>query len=195
MENLNKQTIALIRALRERDDNTAEHSDRTCALALELGRACALSAADLETLALVAHLHDIGKIGIPDRVLLKAGRLGDDEMAVMKSHSRRGHDILTSVPDRDIAAVAVAVLHHHESFDGDGYPDQLKGEDIPVLSRIVALADSYDAMATTRPYHKPKTHAEIMRVLFEQHGNKYDPHVRAIFATVVENSVHRAAGE
>ena len=75
-----------------------------------------------------------------------------------------------------------------------GYPSQLRGEEIPPLSRIVAIADSYDAMATDRPYHKPKTHAEIMRVLFEEHGSKYDPYFRTRFATVVERSAYKARG-
>src|SRR4249920_3385222 len=101
MQDLAKVTLALVRALRERDDNTGAHSDRTAALSLELGRACNLSAADLATLALAARLHDVGKIGIPDKVLLKPGRLDGDEFDLMKSHPRRGCDILRSILDED----------------------------------------------------------------------------------------------
>ena len=194
MEDLAKVTSALVRALRERDDNTGAHSDRTADLSLELGRACRLSAADLATLALAAKLHDVGKIGIPDKVLLKPGRLDDEELDLMKSHPRRGYDILTSILDEDELAVAPVVLHHHEGFDGAGYPDRLRGEEIPVMSRIVAVADSYDAMATIRPYHAPRSHAEIMDVLFEVQGGKYDPYLRTTFAGIIEGSVHRARG-
>src|SRR5262250_1792784 len=93
------KTVALVKALRERDDNTGGHSDRTRALCIEIGRACGLSAAELDTLYLAAQLHDLGKIGIPDRVLLKPGRLDDDELQVMRTHARRGHDILAAIPD------------------------------------------------------------------------------------------------
>ena len=143
------------------------HSGRTCCLALETGQACGLSADDLATLKLAAELHDVGKIGIPDRVLLKPGRLDDEEMRVMRTHPRRGHDILASIGGERIAKVATVVLHHHEAVDGSGYPDGLKEESIPLLSRIVSVADSYDAIATVRPYHRPRPHAEIMRILYE----------------------------
>ena len=187
------KTVALIRALRERDDNTGGHSDRTCALGMELGRACGLSHTELDVLRLAAQLHDLGKIGIPDRVLLKPGRLDSDEMQVMRSHAQRGHDILVAIPDPQVAAVAIVVLHHHEAFDGNGYPNGLRGEDIPIMSRIVSVADSYDAMATVRPYHKPRTHAEIMHLMFDQLAGKYDPYLEQRFASIVEQSPYRAA--
>jgi HD-GYP domain-containing protein (c-di-GMP phosphodiesterase class II) len=194
MDKLVKETAALVMALKERDGNTSAHSNRTCALALELGRCCGLSVDDLATLGLAAQLHDLGKIGIPDRVLLKPGRLDQEEMDLMRSHPRRGHDILLSIPNAEVTALATVVLHHHERFDGMGYPSRLRGEEIPPLSRIVAIVDSYDAMATVRPYHKPRTHAEIMQVLFEEHGGKYDPYFRTRFATVVERSEYKAGG-
>ena len=93
----------------------------------------------------------------------------------MKTHAQRGHDILIAVPDEAIAAVAQVVLHHHEAFDGGGYPLGLKGEDIPVipvLARVIAIADSYDAMATDRPYHHAKDHQAIMSILFEKQSHK-----------------------
>jgi HD-GYP domain-containing protein (c-di-GMP phosphodiesterase class II) len=193
IDDLTTKTVALIRALRERDDNTGGHSDRTRVLAIELGKACRLSAADLDTLSLAAHLHDLGKIGIPDNVLLKPGRLDDEELQVMRTHPQRGYDILVSIPDPQVAAVATVVLHHHEGFDGNGYPNRLRGEEIPPMSRIVAIADSYDAMATVRPYHKPRTHAEIMKLMFDQQAGKYDPYFEQLFAGVAEHSPYRAA--
>ena len=194
MDDLVKATAALVRALTERDGNTSAHSSRTSALSLELGRVCGFTSAELATLGLAAQLHDIGKIGVPDRILLKPGRLNSEELELMKSHPRRGYDILMAVPDPHVGAVANAVLHHHEGFDGMGYPSQLKGEEIPVSSRIVAIVDSYDALATHRPYKKPKTHEKIMHILFEQQGGKYDPYLRAKFAALIEASAQRATG-
>ena len=192
MDDLARGAAAVIRALRERDENTSAHCARTCELALETGKACALSSDDLAILKLAADLHDVGKIGIPDRVLLKPGRLDDEELRIMRTHPRRGHNILVSIADERVARVATVVLHHHEAIDGSGYPDSLKGEAIPVMSRIVSVADSYDAMATVRPYHKPRNHAEVMRVLYESQDCKYDAYVLATFANVVEHSAHKA---
>ena len=193
MKDLARETAAVIRALRERDENTSEHSGRTCELALETGRACGLSASDLATLRLAADLHDVGKIGIPDNVLFKPGRLDDEELRIMRTHSRRGHDILASIGDEHIAKIAKVVLHHHEAVDGSGYPEGLKEEAIPLMSRIVSVADSYDAMATVRPYHKPRTHAEVMNVLYQGEHRKYDGAVLATFARIIEHSAYRAS--
>jgi len=193
MEDLARATAAVNRALRERDENTSAHSGRTSCLALETGRACGLSPDDLATLKLAAELHDVGKIGIPDRVLLKAGRLDDEEMRIMRTHPRRGHDILASIGGEEIARVAKVVLHHHEAVDGSGYPDGIREESIPLMSRIVSVADSYDAIATVRPYHRPRPHVEIMRILYEGQARKYDADVLATFATIIERSAYRAS--
>ena len=195
MEDLARKTAAVIRALRERDENTSEHSGRTCELALETGRACGMSSSDLATLKLAAGLHDVGKIGIPDRVLFKPGRLDDEELRIMRTHPRRGHDILASIGDEHISKIATIVLYHHEAVDGSGYPEGLKEESIPILSRIVSVADSYDAMATVRPYHKPRTHTEVMNVLYAGQHRKYDGYVLATFARIVERSAYRANNE
>jgi HD-GYP domain-containing protein (c-di-GMP phosphodiesterase class II) len=191
---LTGKTVSLVSALRQRDGNTGAHSERTSALAVELGRAASLSSSALATLGLAARLHDVGKIGIPDAVLLKPGRLDPDELEIMKTHPQRGYDILSAVADEEIAVIADPVLHHHEQFSGRGYPGRLKGETIPLLSRIIAIADSYDAMATDRPYHRAKPHDEIMRILFDVNGDKYDPHLVAKFATLIESSGHRSRG-
>ena len=195
MDDLARATAAVNRALRERDENTSEHSGRTCCLALETGRACGLSADDLATLKLAAELHDVGKIGIPDRVLLKPGRLDDEELRVMRTHPRRGHDILASIGGERIAKVATVVLHHHEAIDGSGYPDGLTNGSIPLLSRIVSVADCYDAIAAVRPYHRPRPHDEIMRILYEGQDRKYDAAVLGTFATIIERSAYKAGAE
>jgi HD-GYP domain-containing protein (c-di-GMP phosphodiesterase class II) len=189
-----RETAALLEALRERDENTFAHCDRTCALCVQTGRMFRLSSQDLSVLCRAAELHDIGKIGIPDRVLLKPGRLDDEELGVMRTHSRRGHDILASIQDSQIASIAMVVLHHHEAIDGGGYPEGLRGEDIPVLARILSIVDSYDAISTARPYHAPKSHVEVMRMLHQEQGRKYDPYVLATFSRIVESSPYRAAG-
>jgi HD-GYP domain-containing protein (c-di-GMP phosphodiesterase class II) len=184
----------VLRALRERDENTFAHCDRTCALCVETGRSFGLSPQDLAVLRWAAELHDIGKIGIPDSVLFKPGRLDDDERGVMRTHARLGHDILASIPGDSIALIATVVLHHHEAIDGGGYPEGLRGDDIPVMARILSIVDSYDAIATVRPYHAPKSHAQVMRMLHEQEGRKYDPHILAAFDKMIETSPYRATG-
>ena len=195
MADLARETAAVIRALRERDENTSEHCGRTCELALETGRACGMSSSDLATLKLAADLHDVGKIGIPDRVLLKPGRLDDEELRVMRTHPRRGHDILVSIGDEHIARIAKVVLYHHEAVDGSGYPEGLKEESIPIMSRIVSVVDAYDAMATVRPYHRPRTHTQVMNILYEGEHRKYDGYVLATFAKLIERSAYRASHE
>ena len=194
MNEFTRDTAAVLRALRERDEPTFAHCDRTCALCLETGRTFGLSTQDLAVLRWAAELHDIGKLGIPDRVLFKPGRLDDEELGVMRTHPRRGHDILASIPGASITPIATVVLHHHEAVDGSGYPEGLRGEDIPVLARILSIVDSYDAIATVRPYHAPKSHADVMRMLYEQQGRKYDPYILASFGKLVEASPYRAAG-
>ena len=191
---LTRETAAVLGALRERDANTFAHCDRTCALSVETGRSVGLSSKDLAVLRWAAELHDIGKIGIPDRVLFNPGRLDDEELGLMRTHPRRGYDILASIPGSKFASIATVVLHHHEAIDGSGYPEGLGGEDIPVLARILSIVDAYDAIATVRPYHAPKSHVEVMRMLQEQQGRKYDPYILPTFSKVVGVSAYRAAG-
>jgi HD-GYP domain-containing protein (c-di-GMP phosphodiesterase class II) len=193
MDEITRNTAAVLRALGERDDNTSAHCGRTSALSVETGRAFGLSSDDLTVLRWAAALHDIGKIGIPDRVLFKPGRFDEEEFAVMRTHPQRGHDILASIPGAQIAAIATVVLHHHEAVDGSGYPEGLRGQDIPILARILSIVDSYDAIATARPYHSAKSHIEVMRMLNDEQGRKYDPYVLATFGKTVEISAYRAS--
>jgi HD-GYP domain-containing protein (c-di-GMP phosphodiesterase class II) len=193
-EKLIRVRAELMGALRERDENTFEHCDRTCALCLQVGRMFHLSSQDLAVLRRAAELHDIGKMDVPDRVLLKPGRLDAEELAVMRTHARRGHDMLASIPDARVAPIATIVLHHHEAIDGSGYPEGLRGEGIPFLARILSIVDSYDAISTVRPYHAPRSHVEVMRMLHAEQGRKYDPYVLTAFSKMVEFSPYRAAG-
>jgi HD-GYP domain-containing protein (c-di-GMP phosphodiesterase class II) len=184
---------ALSIALDERDTVTHDHCDRVSGLALELGRHVGLSGNELRCLRLAARLHDIGKIGIPDDVLKKPARLTDADWVVMKSHSVRSQRIVLASDLDDAEMIANAVRHHHERCDGRGYPDGLSREAIPVLSRIVAIVDTYDAMARLRLYGPPVPHQEIMNELARVSGTQHDPSLSGKFAQIIEASQFRAA--
>ncbi len=181
----------LVAALKERDIHTAAHSNRTSSLAIELGTQCGLSEPELSVLCVAARIHDIGKIGIPDHVLHKPGKLDEDEWALMQTHSERGYGILRSAGLSGMEEIAHAVRHHHEAFDGTGYPSCLAGEDIPLLSRMISLVDSYDAMAEIRPYHGAKSHQDIMRIMHGENVGKYDPYLLGKFSQLIENSLFK----
>ncbi|PKO91206.1 MAG: phosphohydrolase [Betaproteobacteria bacterium HGW-Betaproteobacteria-10] len=178
-------------ALGERDKGTRLHSDRVVQLAAELGNHIELSTDELEVLAMGAQFHDIGKIGIPDNVLSKPAAFEASEWAVMKQHPLIGERIVLAIGADHSAEIAQAVRHHHENFDGSGYPDGLAGTDIPLASRIISLADNYDAMAVTRPYHKARSHEEVMAILHEGAGIKHDPDLLHAFCSVIEVSKMR----
>lgn len=174
-------TRALIAALDERDGHTREHCDRVVVLATILGVECGLTQNELRLVGLAAAMHDIGKIGIPDHILLKPSGFSPEEWDCMKTHAVRGERIIRSMEIEGMDTIATAVRHHHEYFDGSGYPDRLSGEDIPVISRIVSIVDSYDAMSKTRPYHASRTHAQVMEILDDEQGGKHDPTLLARF--------------
>ncbi len=185
-------TRSLAVALGERDRSTRLHSERVVRLSLELGRDCELARNELEILGIGAHLHDIGKIGIPDRVLQKPAPFVEDEWETMKQHPVIGERILLSLGDDRLGEAAAVVRHHHEHFDGSGYPDRLTGNAIPLYSRMISLADSYDAIAITRPYHKARHHSAIMDILEAESGVKHDPELLRRFCRVIEGSELRA---
>jgi len=190
MENIAK---SLAVALGERDNNTLLHSDRVVRLAAEIGSHLNLSELELEVLAMGAQFHDIGKIGIPDNVLGKPAAFEASEWAVMKQHPLIGERIVLAIGDAYAPEIARVVRHHHENFDGSGYPDGLAGADIPLCSRIIALADNYDAMAVSRPYHKARRHQEVMGILHDGAGTKHDPELLQVFCIVIENSEMRTS--
>lgn len=168
------QTIeALAFAIEAKDPYTHGHSRRVSLLSHELGRKLSLGEADLERVRISAVLHDIGKIGIPEHILRKEGRLRPDEEAIIRRHPEIGFRILESV--KDLASVNRCVLLHHERFDGGGYPENLRGKDIPLESRIIAVADTYDAMTTDRPYRRGLSHERAIRELREHAGTQFDP--------------------
>lgn len=185
-------THSLTVALGERDAHTRLHSERVVRLAVELGQAVALGGREVELLALGAQFHDIGKIGIPDKVLGKPAAFEALEWECMKQHPVIGERIILAIGATDAADVARIVRHHHENFNGSGYPDGLRRGEIPLLSRIVAITDNYDAMATARPYHKARGHRAVMDILASEAGTKHDPDLLHAFCHLIEHSEMRA---
>lgn len=188
-----KYTKSLSVALGYRDFSTKLHSERVQGLSSEIGAYCGLSRNELNNLNVAASFHDIGKIGIPDHVLLKPSKLDENEWSVMKMHSEIGEKIIRSTEVEGLQKAALLIRHHHEHYDGLGYPDRLSGEDIPIGSRVISIADSYDAMAVTRSYHRARTHLEIMAILHQETGSKHDPELMKVFCEVIEVSEFKTA--
>jgi HD-GYP domain-containing protein (c-di-GMP phosphodiesterase class II) len=188
-------TKALAVALGHRDLLTRLHSDRVFGLAGEIAVEFGLSKKDLAVLKISALFHDIGKIGIPDNILLKPSKHNETEWEKMKEHSVIGEDIMSAIDIEDSPQASKIIRHHHEYYNGLGYPDKLIGEDIPICSRIISIADSYDAMAVTRSYHKARKHSEIMTILESETGLKHDRNLMHIFCKVIESSKFKAASK
>ncbi len=186
LENLQatySQTLwTLVAALDAREHETGDHSQRVVRFTLAIARRMGLPAADLPDLGRGALLHDIGKIGVPDAILLKTGNLSPEEWAVMRKHPQIGFNMLRSVDF--LARPAEMVLSHQERFDGSGYPRSLAGERIPLSARIFALADTYDAMTSNRPY-RSMVSPETARAEIERHvGTQFDPACAAAFLSL-----------
>lgn len=190
---LYKYTKALSVALGYRDSLTRLHSERVLGLAEEIGARCGLSSQELGVLKISAAFHDIGKIGIPDLILLKPGQLDEAEWEIMQRHSAMGAQIMTATELEGSPQVALIIRQHHEYYNGAGYPDGLAGEDISICARIVSIADSYDAMAVTRAYHRARAHAEIMAILHAESGVKHDPKLISYFCESIETSSFKAS--
>ena len=175
---------ALGAAIDLRDNDTAGHSWRVCGYSLEIARAMGWSDQQQGSLAKAAYLHDIGKLGVPDGILLKKGPLNAEEWEVMKRHARIGFDLVKGIP---FLADAAEIVHsHHERFDGSGYPRGLQGEDILLGSRIFAVADALDAITSDRPYHRASSFASGRETIRKAAGKQFDPHVVEIFLSVPE---------
>jgi HD-GYP domain-containing protein (c-di-GMP phosphodiesterase class II) len=173
----------LVEALEAKDPYIKEHLRAVSGLALRIGSDISLPGEQMEALASGALLHDIGKIGIPDRILQKSGRLTEDEYAEIKRHPALGVSILT--PATELASALPVVKHHHERFDGEGYPDGLRGEDIPLIARIVSVADAFDSMIRARPYGYGISRKAALREIEENSGTQFDPRVvRALLEVV-----------
>lgn len=193
IKNVHQNAKALAIALGHRDLFTWLHSDRVRGIAVDLGRQCDLSASEITAIAVGATFHDIGKIGVPDSVLLKPTKLDQDDWSKMKKHPAIGEEIVLALGLLNRNMVASLIRHHHEHFNGNGYPDRLAGNDIPVGARIISVADSYDAMSETRAYHPKRTHAQVMDVIESETGSKLDPMIVGCFSMLIEKSEYRVA--
>jgi len=172
----------LAAALDARDTYTAGHSQRVAEYSLLIGRGAGLNREELDLLNKSALLHDIGKIGVRDSVLLKDGRLTDEEFEQIKKHPALGEEILKRVePLEMMAPLLPGVRSHHERYDGRGYPDGLAGNDIPQLGRIIAVADAFDAMTSDRPYRSGMPLDKAISIITEGKGTQWDPYYAQIF--------------
>ncbi|WP_235183270.1 HD-GYP domain-containing protein [Deinococcus phoenicis] len=172
--------LAMGLALEARDYETQGHTGRTVALAEQLGCALELEEESLDVLRQGAYLHDIGKLSVPDRVLLKPGPLDADERALMQDHVVTGEALVQRVPTIPPGALAV-IRSHHERWDGQGYPDGLHGEAIPLLARVFAVVDVFDALTHARPYHAARSVPEALALLRAEAGRHFDPRVVTAF--------------
>lgn len=187
-----KLSAVLADVLRLRDAYTRLHSDRVMSLAIGIGLALGLSGEELRVLELGAAMHDVGKVVVPDHVLMKPGKLDGEEKAIMQQHPVIGGDLVAAYEHPRSPKVAQVIRHHHEWFDGSGYPDKLAGESIPLLARIVTLVDNYDAMAVRRVYQGARPHGEIMQIMDSESGTKLDPELFGHFKRVIEKPEYQS---
>lgn len=177
--------VRLARAAEFRDPETGAHIQRMAHCSQLIARRIGLSVQQQEILMRAAPLHDVGKLGTPDRILLKPGKLTPDEWEVMKQHAVIGYEILRESASPVIQAGAEIAWSHHEKFDGSGYPRGLAGEAIPLFGRIVAIADVFDALTSTRPYKRPWSVDEAIAFMREQAGRHFDPALLDAFIDVL----------
>ena len=191
---LRSQALAsLVRALKEADADTEDHVRRTQRMGAMLGRRIGLTDARMTQLELLCLLHDIGKVGIPLEILNKPGRLSDREWAVLRTHPEKGYQIAMSADE--LSTIADMILYHHERWDGRGYPKGLKGEEIPVLSRIIAIVDAYDAMVNDRAYRKALKPEAAQAEIRANAGAQFDPALAHEFLKLLEDNPAIAEGE
>lgn len=172
-----------------RDDATGQHTRRVGMGAAAIARALGMNDEHVDLMARAAPLHDVGKIAIPDRVLLKPGPLDAEEMQIMRSHTTIGARLLSSSPSPLLDAARTIALTHHERWDGAGYPEGLAGAKIPLAGRIVAIADFFDALSHDRPYRKRLAHDVVLATIRAERGRHFDPDVFDAFHSVIESFV------
>ena len=177
---------SLEQSLHEKNIEAQEHTERIKDMCILIGRKLGLNQNELDEIALLGLLHDIGKIGIPEAVLLKPGKLTDEEWEIMKTHSEIGYRIAASTPE--LAYIANEILSHHERYDGKGYPQGLIGDEIPKLSRLLSIVDSFDAMTQDRVYRKAKSFEEAINEIKACSGKQYDPEFVEVFVSLFDES-------
>lgn len=185
---LDSYFVTLAVTLDARDAYTAGHSLRVAEYSQLIGRLSHMADEEINVIRQSALLHDIGKIGIRDTVLLKEGRLTDEEFDQIKAHPGLGETILKQIEPKDaMAPLLPGVRSHHERYDGNGYPDGLAGENIPLLGRVIAVADAFDAMTSDRPYRKGMAHSKALSILEEGKGTQWDPVFARVFVDHMRN--------
>lgn len=196
IKNLQMEVIdRLMRATEFRDETTGNHIVRIGWYTYILARKLGFNEEESVQISMASKMHDLGKVGIPDKILLKPEKLSDEEMDLMKSHCAKGAQILAGSKYRLLQIAEQIAQTHHEKWDGKGYPEGLKGNEIPLVGRIVALADVFDALITARPYKNPWPFEDVHRYIDEQRGLHFDPKVvdafldsLEYFKTIVKNS-------
>ncbi|MEI9972611.1 MAG: HD domain-containing phosphohydrolase [Ignavibacteriota bacterium] len=182
--------VALAQAVEQRDLHTASHCERLAFIGVAMGIAYGLEREDLLILYRGGYMHDIGKVGIPDAILFKHGKLTEQEWEVMRSHTTRGVEICRHV--NSLAPVVPIIRHHHERWDGSGYPDGLSGEEIPLLARLVQVGDIYDALTSPRPYKDALSPARALRIIREETARGWrDPKIVELFAKLHKDVISK----
>jgi response regulator RpfG family c-di-GMP phosphodiesterase len=181
--NLENSLLVMSLAMEARDLEAMGHTQRVVYLAERLGRAIGITGKQIDALRQGGYLHDLGKLSVPDAILLKPHRLDAVERAIMEAHAERGYELAARIPGIPKDALNV-IRYHHERWDGTGYPEHLSGNDIPLLARIFAVCDVYDALVSTRPYKETWSHEQTMAALLAESGRHFDPAVLETFVAI-----------
>jgi putative two-component system response regulator len=183
--------FALAQAVEQRDLHTATHCERLAFISVAMGMIAGVKPEDLVVLYRGGYIHDIGKVGIPDSILFKPGKLTPDEWEIMRTHTTRGVEICRHL--KSLAPVVPVIRHHHERWDGSGYPDGLVGEQIPLLARLLQIGDIYDALTTPRPYKDAVPPAKALRIIKQETARGWrDPQVVELFLKLHSDVLSKA---
>ena len=185
-QSLIEAIFAFAKAIEMKDQYTGDHVEKTVYYATHIAKALGLAKRDMELMRQAAVLHDLGKVGISDKILLKRSKLTKKEFNEIKKHPQIGIDILR--PLKNMRDIMPYILHHHERWDGRGYPAHLKGEEIPILARIIAIADVYQALTSDRPYRKALSKKEAIEIIKKDCGSRFDPKVVSAFLKVLKHT-------
>lgn len=181
---MNQSMTALADVIDGKDICTNGHSLRVAKYSKMIAERMGKSEQDLEDIYIAALLHDVGKMNIPDEIINKAAKLNNDEYAVIKTHPTIGYSILKNI--EDMPEIAMAARYHHERYDGNGYPSGMKGDKIPEIARIIAVADAYDAMTSDRSYRKLMEQDKVYQEIEKGKGNQFDPKMAQIMLNIME---------
>jgi HD-GYP domain-containing protein (c-di-GMP phosphodiesterase class II) len=196
-QELRESNLGIIKALgnavAKRDSDTHEHNYRVTYYAVKLGEALGVQPKEMDNLAKGAFLHDVGKIGIPDSILLKPAKLSEDEFEVMKNHVVYGKEIIEGIDW--LKGTDLVVNYHHEKFDGSGYPHKLKGEQIPIEARAFAVVDVFDALMSVRPYKRAMEYEESIEIIIKSSGAHFDPKVVNVFLSISKELLNDINGK